>query len=180
MAEKQEVADRLPSIIMDISGLPETSKEGTQQLAQAVLGVFTDTLKVTTEKCNIVSARRLLAPKEIPDNRSVNRPRLVHVRFRSVEEKIRVVSARSKLKGTKIFMNDDLNKNEREKNRSLLPRLKALQARHIKAVHFRRAVLFFEKQPLSDTKYMELLKTPIPASASDRMETSNPTSVRGH
>ena len=180
VARKQDVAERMANII--ISGLPESKDEDTKQ---AVNHLFTDTLKVTS---NIVSARRLPDPRTTSKN--TNRPRLVHVRLGSIDDKLRVVRARSQLKGTTIFLNEDLTKPEQEQKKRLLPKLKALQAKNIKSVHFRRAVLYFQKQPLTDTKMEELLQTPgssdcmdsstqkTPTPASDRMETSNSTSAR--
>ena len=100
------------------------------------------------------------------------------------------LDGRSQLKGTAIFLNEDLTKPEQEQKKRLLPKLKALQAKNIKSVHFRRAVLYFQKQPLTDTKMEELLQTPgssdcmdsstqkTPIPASDRMETSNSTSAK--
>ena len=89
-----------------------------------------------------------------------------------------------------MFLNEDLTKPEQEQKKRLLPKLKALLAKNIKSVDFRRAVLYFQKQPLTDTKMEELLQTPgssdcmdsstqkTPTPASDRMETSNSTSAR--
>ena len=182
VARKQDVAGQMANII--ISGLPESKDEDT---TQAVNHLFTNTLKVTS---NIVSARHLPDPRTTSKTVSTNRPRLVHVRFGSIDDKLRVVRARSQLKGTTIVLNEDLTKPEQEQKKRLLPKLKALQAKNIKSVHFRRAVLYFQKQPLTDTKMEELQQTPgssdcmdsstqkTPIPASDSMETSNSTSAK--
>ena len=86
VARKQDVADRISMANIIISGLPESKDEDTKQ---AVNHLFTDTLKVTS---NIVSARRLPDPRIRTTSKNTNRPRLVHVRFGSIDDKLRVAA----------------------------------------------------------------------------------------
>ena len=180
VARKQDVAERMANIIIS-AGLPESKDEDTTGCQPSVYRYP----EGHEQHC---FSTRLPDPRTTSKN--TNRPRLVHVRFGSIDDKLRVVRARSQLKGTTIFLNEDLTKPEQEQKKRLLPKLKALQAKNIKSVHFRRAVLYFQKQPLTDTKMEELLQTPgssdcmdsstqkTPTPASDRMETSNSTSAR--
>ena len=152
--ERQDILERQENII--ISGLPETDSPAVEPTLELVNKLVKDTLAVTD--CNIVSAKRLGSRPSNPDRQPARhgRPRLIHVRFASRGEKARVLSAAGKLKNTKIYLNEDLTKAERDRRKSQLPKFKQLRALNHK-VRLRRDVLVLNGRPLQESDIAHLL-----------------------
>ena len=176
MEEKQEITRRLPNVV--ISGIPEDSS--TNDRSNNVLDAMREFIsqKLTVTNCNIVSARRLGSPVERGATAQAGRPRrprLVLVQFGSLEDKIRVLKERSRLKGLNIYLNDDLTKLERERRREALPRFKELRKRNVR-VQLRRDRIFHDGKPLTLGDVDRFLSLKEPNAVSDRMDVTRPNS----
>lgn len=102
LLEQREKEARSRNLI--IVGLDETDEP--QENTPHLLNVFFKE-KLNVENVNIVQARRLGRKQE-----ASSKPRPVHITFQSQNDRSLVLSNRSKLAGSKIFINYDLTKEQ--------------------------------------------------------------------
>ena len=94
---------RRNNIVVD--GVSEMRNETNDQLHVSIRKLFSERLKVEP---NIVSIHRL-RPRENPE-KVPERPRAVLVKLSSFEEKMECVRAAPRLKGTNVYINEDVSR----------------------------------------------------------------------
>lgn len=115
---------------LEISGVEEKQGESVQAICHKI---FREQMGITRE-IEIVRCHRV-------GNSEYQRNRSILVRFRFYEDKENIVRNRVKLKGSGIFLNDDLCQESKRNRTSLIPVLKELKKTDPKA-HFREDKIF--------------------------------------
>jgi hypothetical protein len=106
---------RRQNILVD--GIPEGVNENNENLQVAVRGLFVGKMQVNPD---IEHVNRIGSA----DNRTADRPRPIIVRFKSFTDRQSCLRSATSLKGTNIFLNDDVSRATQEIRRGKLAELK--------------------------------------------------------
>ena len=129
------------------------SEEEEEDLTERVKSLFEETLQTPTSAAEISSVKRLGKP-------SGKSPRPTLVSFNSISAKSEVMKNKSKLKGSRLFVNNDLTPKQREEDRRTRS-LKRLLVEHPdyagKRITIYRGKLHADKSPIEETVLQTLL-----------------------
>ena len=126
---------------IEITGLPEFKGENSYMVAVNFLRF----------KMQIPTPMQLVRYHRVGDGR--NRPFLL--RFKNYEDKLTVIKRKSILKGTGIFINDDLCEESQRERSNLIPVLKELQKKN-KRAHFRGAKIYHNGRLFGENNVYDL------------------------
>ena len=107
---------RRNNLILD--GIPERSGETNENLQVAVVNIFKEKMNVNA---NVEIAHRL--GRSGNPNHNPSRPRQVIVKMRNFSDRQACIRSASKLKGTNIYINEDLSRASLEIRKTRLPEL---------------------------------------------------------
>lgn len=127
--EKSEFLDRQTrraNIIID--GIPEAEKENNVVTEEKVLEIFKEKLNLDPKTITVEQAMRT-GKVNISSDGTQGRPRPVFVRFHRTKDRDLVLRNARKLKGTRIFINEDYPEAVRQRRKELLPKMKEARAR---------------------------------------------------
>ena len=108
---------------MLLGNLHENGGEGADEVVEKVMQVFTEKLKIRHTPTHAMR----IGKKEVERNR------LVLVRMNSFKEKIEVLKAAKHLKGSDMFLMEDLSKSERDYRKTLVKAMKKARSEGKKA-----------------------------------------------
>lgn len=97
-----------------IFGVNETPNENREELKQTILCLLKDKLKIIIEMTEINDLFRM-------GRKSLNKSRPILLKLVTYWKKIEIMSGRGKLKGTDIYIENDLCKEDEEKKKALIP-----------------------------------------------------------
>ena len=106
-----------------LGNLHENGGEGADEVVEKVMQVFTEKLKIRHTPTHAMRIGK----------KGVERNRLVLVRMNSFKEKIEVLKAAKHLKGSDMFLMEDLSKSERDYRKTLVKAMKKARSEGKKA-----------------------------------------------
>lgn len=127
--EKADILDRQArraNIIID--GIPEAEKENNLATEEKVLEIFKEKLNLDPKTITVEQAWRT-GNVNISSDGTQGRPRPVIVRFHRTKDRDMVIRNARKLKGTRIFINEDYPEAVRQRRKELLPKMKEARER---------------------------------------------------
>lgn len=152
LLELTERANRAKNIV--IVGLDEP--DGEENVNERIASLFAEKLELSN--ISITSSKRL-GKKVAPRG---SRPRPILVALDSISAKKQVMLNRSKLAGTKIYLNNDLTKTQQEeeqKLRAMRKQLMELPDFRGKRITISNGKLFADRHPIDAARISELLPT---------------------
>lgn len=117
--EKQYLESQSKKNNIIIDGVPEESSESSQVTEAKVKQLLVNKLDLDPKSIEVEYAYRKGKFEE-----QANRPRPVFMRLLCLKDKEEILRRGKKLKGTKIFINEDFTDNVRQKQMELRPKLK--------------------------------------------------------
>lgn len=117
---------RRTNIIID--GMPEVEKENNSHSEEKVLELIKNKLKLDPEGLGIESVMRIGKVNKSKDGTPL-RPRPIVVKFNKLKDRDTVLRNAKKLKGTKIYINEDYPEAVRQKRKELLPKMREARQR---------------------------------------------------
>jgi len=125
---KMEAYSRKDNLL--ISGITEPEKETDLDCLKSVYNVFSNTLGIPdAQNMRIVRCHRLGSPR----NNQTKKPRTIIVKFHWFGDRVKVWENRKNLKGTGIFLNEDLPHEIIDRRNVLTPCMKEARKRGYKA-----------------------------------------------
>lgn len=112
-----------------IEGIPETEKEKVSELEEKVLIIFKDQLELDHRTIGIERIQRTGKAPKADGGLPRPRPRPLLVKLLRIKDRDSVLSNAKKLKGSRIFINEDYPDAVRQRRRELLPQMKAARER---------------------------------------------------
>lgn len=127
--EKSDFLDRQArraNLIID--GVPEAEKENNLVTEEKVLEIIKEKLNLDTKTIGVEQAMRI-GEVNISRDGTQGRPRPVMVRFHHTKDRDTVFRNAKKLKGTRIFINEDYPEAVRQRRKELVPKMKEARER---------------------------------------------------
>ena len=125
------------------SGIEELPNENWEQTAELVKKLVKNKLEFP-ENFEVERAHRV-------GIRSSNKPRTIIAKFLRFQDRQKILRTSSKLKGTKIFVNEDLCEESLKKRKEKLPQLQQAR-REGKVAYFNHTTLIIKENPNSSTR----------------------------
>ena len=157
----KETADRISrEANVILIGLDETATDTDQTAIKTTVVQFAKKeMALEMKEEDIVETRRL-GKQGGDDGKPRHRPRPLLVKFRTAHAKKEFTSARGRLKGKDIFINDDLTPTEQARRRALVPLYKSIKSSDKNArCHLVRDQLVLNGRELTATELEELTAT---------------------
>lgn len=117
---------RRANVIID--GIPEAEKENNLVTEEKVLKIFEEKLNLDPKTVGVEQVTRT-GKVNITSDGTQGRPRPVIVRFHRTKDRDMVLRNARKLKGTRIFINEDYPEAVRQRRKELLPKMKEARER---------------------------------------------------
>lgn len=111
-----------------IDGIPETEMENSSDSEEKVLTLIKDKLHLDPNGMGIDSVMRVGKVNKTDDG-ILGRPRPILVKFHRIRDRDTVLRNAKKLKGTRIFINEDYPEAVRQKRKELLPKMREARQR---------------------------------------------------
>ena len=127
-----------------IEGIPEVVNENWEQSTDKVVKLLRDNLKLT-QKIEIERAHRVGPTRQ-------DKPRPIIAKLLRFQDKQLILKNSKQLKGTRIFINEDLCDASREKIRNQLPNLKQARSEG-KIAYFSHTKLIIRDRPTPASSY---------------------------
>ena len=144
---------------MRIYGIPESENENTDEIA---LKLFKDKLELDLTSMDLDRSHRVTprARDDAGQSRSSDRrPRAVIVKFARYNVRMLVYQAKSKLKGTKIFIKEDLTTTRQEVVSACVDKIKEKRVKRVWTQDGRVLVLSADGKviPIKDLRHVDSL-----------------------
>lgn len=117
---------RRTNIVID--GIPEAEKENGSDSEEKVLALIKDKLDLDPNGIGIDSVMRVGKVNKSDDG-TMTRPRPIVVKFHRIKDRDTVLRSAKKLKGTRIYINEDYPEAVRQKRKELLPKMREARQR---------------------------------------------------